>query len=265
MRNPLGRNPLRRNPFGQWHEDPLWAPVYDWTVEHPGPGGALWRLGMGSDLRLLYAAAGEIGRLPAGSTVLDVPCGGGVALRGLRPGQGVRYLAVDIAPAMLERTRAAAVRRGVSAQVETLVADVGDLPLADGEVDLAVSFTGLHCFPDPRQAVTELARVLAPGGVLTGSALLEDTGLRYEPVRRMGRLANLLGPGCTSGQVRAWLAAEGLAEVTLELSGAIGYFRAVRRAGRAAHQPEPEPKLKVVPYVPVGLLTSSTTETQGTT
>ena len=40
---------------------------------------------VGSDLGLLYAAAAEIGTLPPGSVVLDVPCGGGVALRGLRP------------------------------------------------------------------------------------------------------------------------------------------------------------------------------------
>jgi SAM-dependent methyltransferase len=217
-----------RNPFGHWSEDPLWAPFYDWTVEHPGPGGALWRLGMGSDLRLLYAAADEIGRQPAGATVLDVPCGGGVALRGLRPGQGLRYVALDISTTMLTRTRAAAVRRGVSEQVETVLGDVAHLPLADGEVDLAVSFTGLHCFPDPRAAVAELARVLRPGGVITGSAFLEDSGLRYEPVRRGGRLAHLLGPGAASYEIRAWLAEEGLADVTLERSGAIGYFRATR-------------------------------------
>ena len=55
---------------------------------------------------MLYAAAAEIGTLPAGSRVLDVPCGGGVALRGLVPGQGIEYVAADIAPTMLERTMA---------------------------------------------------------------------------------------------------------------------------------------------------------------
>ena len=32
-----------------WSEDPLWASVYDWTVEHDHVGGLLWRLGTGSD------------------------------------------------------------------------------------------------------------------------------------------------------------------------------------------------------------------------
>ena len=76
----------------------------------------------------LYAAADEIGRLPAGSRMLDVPCGGGVALRGLRRGQGVEYVAADIAPAMLDRTVAAAARRGVLDQVRTAEEDLLDLP-----------------------------------------------------------------------------------------------------------------------------------------
>jgi SAM-dependent methyltransferase len=214
--------------LGGWGEDPLWAGVYDWTVEHPVRGGLLWRLGVGSDLQRLYRAAGEIGTLPAGSRVLDVPSGGGVALRGLRRGQGIEYVAADIATPMLERTTAAAHRRQVADQVVTRVADVEELPFADASFDLVVSFTGLHCFPEPARAVTEMVRVLRPGGVLTGSALLNDSGLRYAPLRTAGRVAGLLGPGCTRDQVVDWLCTRGMREVTLETSGAIGYFRGVR-------------------------------------
>jgi ubiquinone/menaquinone biosynthesis C-methylase UbiE len=219
---------LRVPGLGGWDEDPLWAGIYDWTVEHPGPGGALWRVGIGSDLRRLYAAAAEIGRQSAGSAVLDVPCGGGVALRGLRPGQGVRYVAADIAQPMLDRTMAAARERHVAAQVEPVLADVGQLPFGDGEFDLVVSFTGLHCFPDPELAVREIARVLQPGGVLTGSALLNDTGLRYLPLRQAGRLAGLLGPSATTTELRTWLAATGFVEVDVSLSGAMAYIRGVK-------------------------------------
>jgi len=215
--------------FGGWSEDPLWAHFYDWTVEHPRVGGAIWRAGMQSDLRLLYAAAEEIGRQPEGSRVLDIPCGGGVALRGLRPGQGITYVAADIAQAMLDRTMDAARERGLEDQVEPRVADVGDLPFEDGWFDLVVSFTGLHCFPDPARAVVEMVRVLRPGGVLSGSAVLNDTGRRHEPIRRVGRLAGLLGPGCTGEEVVRWLAAQGVPDPALQRSGAIGYFRGVKR------------------------------------
>jgi SAM-dependent methyltransferase len=224
---------LRLPGLGGWSDDPLWATFYDWSVEHPRAGGAVWRLGIGSDLRRLYDAAAEIGRQPAGSAVLDIPCGGGVALRGLRPGQGVRYVAADIAQAMLDRTMAAARERGVAGQVEPRLADVGALPFADGEFDLVVSFTGLHCFPDPRRAVLEMGRVTHAGGVLTGSALLNTSpfspsGLRMVPVRRIGRLSGLLGPSGTGEDVQRWLAEAGFGDITLEMSGAMGYFRGVR-------------------------------------
>ncbi|MBF4768163.1 class I SAM-dependent methyltransferase [Nocardioides agariphilus] len=215
-------------PIGPWADDPLWATVYDWTVEHPGVGGLGWRLGLGSDLTLLYDAAAEIGTLQAGSVVLDVPCGGGVALRGLRPGQGLTYLAVDIAQAMLDRTLAAARRRGVADQVVPRLADVGALPRQTGSVDLVVTFTGLHCFPSPRQAVTEMARVLRSGGAVTGSMLATDTGRRYEPVRRVGRRAQVLGPMCSRAEVVAWFAEHGVPDLEVATSGAIAYFRGVK-------------------------------------
>ncbi len=214
--------------FGGWHEDPIWAAFYDWTVEHPRIGGAMWWVGIGSDLSMLYDAADEIGRQPAGARILDVPCGGGVALRGLQPGQHVSYVAADIAREMLERTMDAARDAGVEDQLEVRVADVATLPFADGEFDLVVSFTGLHCFPDPHRAVTEMVRVLRPGGVLTGSAVLNDTGLRFEPMRRIGRVANLLGPSCTGPELRTWLDGLGVTDLTLRNSGAICYFRGVR-------------------------------------
>lgn len=214
--------------LGGWDADPLWGSFYDWMVERPTAGGALWRAGVGSDLQLLYDTAAEIGRQPAGSRVLDVPSGGGVALRALRPGQGVRYVAADISPRMLARTMAAARARGVADQVEPRETDVSALPFGDGTFDLVVSLTGLHCFPDPRRAVLEMGRVLRPGGVLTGSTILNDTGLRFAPLRVSGRAAHLIGPSGTTADVRRWLDEAGLVDVTVETAGALGYFRSAR-------------------------------------
>lgn len=220
--------------LGGWSEDPLWSYVYPWLVDHDHVGGALWRAGFGSDLSLLHTAAAEIGTLPAGARVLDVPTGSGVALRGVRPGQGIDVVAADISATMLDRAMATAERLGVAGQVTPAVADVGELPFSDGELDLVVSFTGLHCFPDPRRAVEEMVRVLRPGGVITGSSLFTDTGVRYRPLRRGGSALGVLGPMCTSREARDWLREAGCDRVDLELHGALGYFRATKPATKTA-------------------------------
>jgi ubiquinone/menaquinone biosynthesis C-methylase UbiE len=223
------RSPLR-GVSEVWRADHPWAPVYDFVVEREPLAGVAWRVAMGSDVHLLYAAAAEVGGLPDGATVLDVPCGGGVALRGLRPEQQLRYVAADISVPMLQRTAANAATRRLS-RVECLQTDVAHLPFPDGAVDLCVSFTGLHCFPDPEAAVHEIARVLRPGGVLTGSAFLNDTGLRYDAIRRLGRAGGLLGRSATRAELRTWLAAAGVENLTLRTSGALVYFRGVRGPG----------------------------------
>jgi SAM-dependent methyltransferase len=215
-------------PVAPWAEDPLWASVYDWSVEHPRLGGLAWRAAVGSDLSMLYDAADEISSQPAGSMVLDVPCGGGVALRGLRPGQGITYLAADIAQAMLNRTMESARRRGVADQVVPRLCGVEALPFDEGSIDLVVTFAGLHCFPSPRRAVAEMTRVLRPGGVLTGSMLATDTGGRYEPVRRAGRAARLLGPMCSRAEAVAWFGEGGVPDLRVTTSGAVAYFRGVK-------------------------------------
>ncbi|WP_372789911.1 class I SAM-dependent methyltransferase [Paraconexibacter sp.] len=209
-----------------WRTNHPWATVYDFLVESERVGHPLARLGAGTDFGLLWKAAEVIGELPAGSAVLDVPCGGGVALRGLRPGQGVRYVAADISDAMLERTRVAARERGLLDQLELVNADVASLPFDDATFDLVVSFTGLHCFPDVRGALAEIARVTRPGGRLSGSAVLTDAGLRHEPMRFAGRLMGLMGPGCSSTELQTWLVQDGFEAVALRRSGGITYFTA---------------------------------------
>jgi ubiquinone/menaquinone biosynthesis C-methylase UbiE len=214
------------NPSAAWKAGHPWASVYDFFVERESLARVAGRLAFGTDTRLLYDAIGSVGELPEGSAVLDIPTGGGVALRGLRPGQGIRYVAADISPEMLGRAERAARERGVEDQVELRAADVEALPFADGEFDLCLSFAGLHCFPDPRAAVVEIARVVRPGGRFTGSVFLTGTGPRYAPAIVGGRVAGLMGPSGTRADLEEWLHEAGFRQVRIELSGAIGYFSA---------------------------------------
>lgn len=216
-----------RDPSTVWRGNHPWAAVYDRIASDERVGPLLWRVGMGSDLGLLHRyAARELAAVGEDGAVLDIPCGGGVTLRDVPAGRVLRYVAADIAPDMLERTRREAGRRGVA--VELREADAQALGFADGEFDLVLAFTSLHCFPQPAAAVLELHRVLRPGGRLCGSALLTDTGLAFEPMQRAGRLLGLLGPSGTTPDLVGWLADAGFADVRLERSGGLTYFSASR-------------------------------------
>jgi SAM-dependent methyltransferase len=216
------------NPSAAWAAGHPWSVVYDFFVERESLARVAGRVAFGTDTSLLYEAINAIGKLPAGSSVLDIPTGGGVALRGLRPGQGIRYVAADISPDMLERAERVARELGVEDQVEFRTADVERLPFGVGEFDRVISFAGLHCFPRPRVAVLEIARVLRPGGDFTGSVFLTDTGIRYKPAIVAGRAAGVMGPSGSRGDLEAWLRDAGLRNVRIEVSGAIGYFTATK-------------------------------------
>jgi ubiquinone/menaquinone biosynthesis C-methylase UbiE len=218
------------NPSESWEAGHPWATVYDFFVERAPLARVAGRLAFGTDTRLLYRTIEAVGELADGSAVLDIPVGGGVALRGLPRGRdrGIRYVAADISPEMLERTRRVARERGVEDQVEIVRADVEQLPFADGEFDLCLSLAGLHCFPHPEAAVHEIARVVKPGGSFAGSVFLTGTGLRYVPGIVGGRMIGVMGPSGSREDLDRWLHDTGFRAVRIEVSGAIGYFSATK-------------------------------------
>lgn len=216
-----------RDPSAAWRGDHPWAKVYDRITDHRLVGSLVWRVGMSSDLDLLHrTAAAELGALGDGASVLDLPCGGGVVLRDVPRDLDVRYVAADISPAMLARTRDEADRVGV--EIETVEADVSALEFTDGEFDLVFAFTSLHCFPDPERAVHELARVTRPGGRLVGSTLLRGGPARERITWFGGTSLGVLGPGCTRDELEQWLRAAGIDAVEVRSSGAIHYFSGSR-------------------------------------
>jgi SAM-dependent methyltransferase len=219
------------NPSAAWEAGHPWASVYDFVVERETLARVAGRVAFGTDTRLLYRAIDAVGELPDGSAVLDIPVGGGVALRGLRPEQEIRYVAADISPDMLARSQRVADERGLS-QVDVQSADVENLPFADGEFDLVQSYAGLHCFPNPRKAVLEIARVVKPGGHFKGSVFLTGTGLRYVPAIVGGRLSGVMGPSGSRADLDGWLHEAGFQNVRIEMSGAVGYFTATKPDAR---------------------------------
>jgi ubiquinone/menaquinone biosynthesis C-methylase UbiE len=100
-----------------------------------------------------------------GLRALDVGCGAGYpALIGaahLRPG-GIQ-VATDISPAMVAIVSRRAHIAGLR-NIECLRMDAEDLRLPDASVDAVTNAYGLMFCPDPRRALDEAWRVLAPGG-----------------------------------------------------------------------------------------------------
>lgn len=102
--------------------------------------------------------------IPEGGVALDVGCGPGNVTTSLARAAGPTGLAlgVDISKPMLAR----AVRAQAGPQTGFMLADAQQLPLRDETVDAVVSIAVLQLIPDPAKALTEMGRVLRPGGRL---------------------------------------------------------------------------------------------------
>lgn len=217
---------MARSVSDVWRKGHPWSFFYPYAIDHAWIGVPGAYALMASDLRLLYRATDSLGALPKGSVVLDIPCGGGVGLRGVRPGQGLRYIAADISTAMLEHTGNAASERGIADQVELREVDVENLPFLDATFDVVLSLTGLHCFPDPKRAVEEIVRTLKPGGKLILSWMRTDAPLRAYPMFFIGRRAGLVGRSASTQELVAWLTDLGVTDIDLQPSGALAYVTA---------------------------------------
>lgn len=98
-----------------------------------------------------------------GMRVLDVACGtGNVAVRAAMAGGEV--VGVDLTPELFEAARRHAADAGV--EVEWVEGDAEALPFGDEQFDRVISSFGAMFAPRHEVAAAELARVLAPGGVI---------------------------------------------------------------------------------------------------
>jgi ubiquinone/menaquinone biosynthesis C-methylase UbiE len=101
-----------------------------------------------------------------GGRVLDLGAGTG-KLTELLVTQAGELVAVDPDPGMLEELR----RRLPT--VDARHGSAEEIPVADASVDAILVGQAMHWF-DPERSLPELARVLAPGGVLVGLWNLDD-------------------------------------------------------------------------------------------
>lgn len=147
-----------------------------------------------------FGADALLALLAPDAVVADIGCGTGDAAERLAP-YVARVIAVD-----RESTMLAAARRRLERfrNVDFRQGDIFNLPLCDGEADMAVLMLVLHHLEDPGRALAMVTRAVAPGGrVLVVDMVRHDRtsyqhtmghrhlGFSEAELREMGRKAGL--------------------------------------------------------------------------
>lgn len=138
-----------------------------------------------------------------GKRALDAGAGTGLFSRALAD-RGARLVSLDVGEKLLERVRA-------KCPAETVVGSVLDLPFPANAFDLVLGTEVIEHTTDPRRAVAEMARVLAPGGRLLITvpnrlwhpAILLANALHLRPYKGYENWVRYR-------DLRAWVEAEGL-------------------------------------------------------
>jgi len=101
-----------------------------------------------------------LGLIDASLVVGDLGCGTGQLTETLAP-YVRQVIAVDSSPDMLDAARA---RVGGAGNVEVRQGELENLPIGPGELDAAMLSLVLHYSPSPAKTLSEVGRVLKPGG-----------------------------------------------------------------------------------------------------
>ena len=138
---------------------------------------------------------GELFRLAAPRSILDVGCGEGVLTRRWAEAIEGRVVGIDLADPALQ----AEWEKRRAPNLEYRVMKAEHLPFADGEFELASAIEVLEHVPDPEHTVAQMARVARGGHLLVS--------VPREPLWRglnMARGAYLRDFGNTPGHLNHW-------------------------------------------------------------
>jgi ubiquinone/menaquinone biosynthesis C-methylase UbiE len=139
---------------------------------------SVWLFNLGADIYAWFTAqatwrascASLADRLPETRKprVLDLGCGPGVSTFELaRRRVDAQLVGVDVAPRMLAEARRRQRTSGVAnGQIAWLRADAADLPVEPASVDACTGHSFLYLVADRAAVLTEIKRVLRPGGRL---------------------------------------------------------------------------------------------------
>jgi SAM-dependent methyltransferase len=141
----------------------------------------------------LFGAVLDAARVTRGTQLLDAGCGAGLAslLAALR---GAEVSAIDASFALID------VARNRLPSVDIQVADLEELPYGDSSFDAAIAVNSLFYAADPQRALSEVVRVVRPGGrVVVTSWGPAERCQNAAVIRRLGELMPPPPPGAAPG------------------------------------------------------------------
>lgn len=149
-----------------------------------------------------------------GDTVVDVGCGTGFLTRQAAlqmQGKGM-LVGVDLSPMMLEKAKDNLNKLALLTLVEFRVGDAENIPIQDDFADAVVGNMILHHCAKPKEAVSEMARILREGGRIAVADLEKhnERWLREEMADRW--------LGFDLKKVKKWFEDVGLEDVKVELA-----------------------------------------------
>ena len=154
-----------------------------------------------------------------GETVLDLGSGGGidVLLSARRVGDAGFAYGVDATDEMLDLARTNAVEAGAR-NVEFLKGTIEEVPLPDGSVDVVISNCVINLSTDKPKVLSEMFRVLKPGGRIGISDVVAEDQLSAAQRAERGEYAGCMAGALSRREYLDGLAAVGFADASVRFT-----------------------------------------------
>jgi arsenite methyltransferase len=188
-----------------------------------------------------------VAELREGETVLDLGSGGGidVILSAKRVGPTGTAYGLDMTDEMLALARKNAHEAGVT-NVHLLKGVIEEVPLPASSIDVVISNCVINLSTDKAAVLTEMARVLKPGGRIGISDVVAENRLTPEDRAARGSYVGCIAGALSKGEYEAGLEAAGFEEISVEFTHEVGdgIHGAIVKAVKAT-----EPERKGLPVI----------------
>ncbi len=151
-----------------------------------------------ADLSLGCGLPTQFARIKTGDTVIDLGSGAGndCFIARYETGNDGQVIGIDFTPAMVEKARANAAKMDFG-NVEFRLGDIENMPVEDSIADVVVSNCVLNLVPNKEKAISEIYRVLRPGGHFS----ISDVVLVGDLPKSIEHAAEMYA-GCVSGAIQ---------------------------------------------------------------